>query len=260
MVFNPNFAIMVGNAVLDAYAAPQKATIADYKVPDGFTIHDVIRINDDASQLPLGEDPVSFGYVAQHNANPTLGLIVLRGTDDMDEWIEDAKCLRRNWSPTAWGKVACAGEVADGFADLEASAHYSLPSGVETVAIVGHSLGSALAVLIAMQIQAAGVVKPNCVYLFACPNVGSTGFAGTYNRLLADCTFRIVIPQDIVPHLPPRILGYATVGQDIVVQVPKGTKPSILTYHSMVTYIAGIKDALDPRSIAIEEAMTKAAV
>lgn len=242
MVFDHIFALVAGYAIEDAYRVKREAIAADYIPPAGFRVYDVVKVNDDASTiLPKANDPVSFGYIAQSIVDPTLGLLVLRGTSDFDEWIEDAKFLRRGWKPE--GCSTTLGEVMDGFVDMEASIRYRIPEEVKSIAIVGHSLGSALAVLIAMQMTSAnGPMTPSAVYLFACPNVGDAEFAHIYNRVLGDITFRIVIPQDIVPHLPPRILGYENVGQNIIIFPDSTVKASLINYHEMTTYLAMLKE------------------
>jgi triacylglycerol lipase len=84
--------------------------------------------------------------------------------------------------------------------------------------LVGHSLGAALAVLAAWRVlgdQALQnlAIKPQAVYTFGMPRVGSASFAQAFNQTLAGCTIRFVHGDDIVPTVPPPELGFAHVGR-----------------------------------------------
>jgi triacylglycerol lipase len=78
--------------------------------------------------------------------------------------------------------------------------------------LTGHSLGGALAILAAAQLQRCGH-QVDGVYTFGCPRIGDRQFAMQYNRRLYNCTFRLVNHRDIVTQLPPVEMGYTHVGQ-----------------------------------------------
>jgi triacylglycerol lipase len=65
----------------------------------------------------------------------------------------------------------------------------------------GHSLGAALAVLAAAKAHRCGIT-PAAVYTFGMPRAGGQDFAGTYNDILGERTFRLVHGGDIVPCIP----------------------------------------------------------
>ncbi len=78
--------------------------------------------------------------------------------------------------------------------------------------LTGHSLGGALAILAAAQLQRGGH-QVDGIYTFGCPRIGDRPFAMQYNRRLYNCTFRLVNHRDIVTQLPPAEMGYTHVGQ-----------------------------------------------
>jgi triacylglycerol lipase len=82
------------------------------------------------------------------------------------------------------------------------------------VIITGHSLGGALAALIA-QWLAADLANNNvqCVYTFGMPRVGDAAFATGYNAALGAHTYRLVYEDDIVPTVAPSELQFKHVGR-----------------------------------------------
>jgi hypothetical protein len=90
---------------------------------------------------------------------------------------------------------------------------------METLYITGHSLGAAMAALMAVMLvedddYAAIADKLRAVYTFGQPMIGSADFADHCERItlrdgshLRDRLFRYIHRRDVVPHLPPRVSG-----------------------------------------------------
>ena len=84
--------------------------------------------------------------------------------------------------------------------------------------ISGHSLGGAVAVVLAERLVAKGVLTAERiagVYTFGMPRAGNAAFAETYRqRGLDDRTFRFVYGVDLVPQVPPPdgLFNYRHVG------------------------------------------------
>jgi triacylglycerol lipase len=74
--------------------------------------------------------------------------------------------------------------------------------------ITGHSLGGAIAHLVAERIADARASAVEAVYTIGCPRVGAKAFADAYNVKLGSRTFRLVHGQDIVPSVAPDGLGF----------------------------------------------------
>ncbi len=88
------------------------------------------------------------------------------------------------------------------------------PAPAEPLFFTGHSLGGALAILTAMRAAQEPNVKKTVVYTFGSPRTGGKTFFDLYP--LGDSTFRLVDGTDIVPTVPPQLLGdYHHVGKAI---------------------------------------------
>lgn len=68
--------------------------------------------------------------------------------------------------------------------------------------VCGHSLGGALATLLALDVAANTVYKDPSVYTFGSPRTGDSLFASTYDQVVKN-SYRIANRLDIVPTLPP---------------------------------------------------------
>ena len=80
----------------------------------------------------------------------------------------------------------------------------------------GHSLGAAMAVLAAEKVKD-GSLRPTAVYTFGMPRAGGRLFKTRYNRMLGDCTYRLVHGGDTVACMPDsvKVLGMLTEFQHV---------------------------------------------
>jgi triacylglycerol lipase len=148
---------------------------------------------------------VSFGFVA-NSAQETV--IAFRGTaiEKLLEWVEAANCDLASFGP---GK-----RVHEGFYSVYESLDIDDIS-PRKVILCGHSLGAALATLLALDSD----FSTQAVYTFGSPRVGDTAFVTVYDRTIPQ-TFRYVNRYDIVPSLPPSNLGYKHVGTEFRLNGP----------------------------------------
>ncbi|KAK3144297.1 hypothetical protein QOZ80_4AG0311170 [Eleusine coracana subsp. coracana] len=81
------------------------------------------------------------------------------------------------------------------------------------VYVTGHSLGGALATLLALELSSSQMAKNGAIFVtmynFGSPRVGNRKFAEIYNEKVKD-SWRIVNHRDIVPTVP-RLMGYCHV-------------------------------------------------
>lgn len=81
------------------------------------------------------------------------------------------------------------------------------------VYVTGHSLGGALATLLALELSSSQMAKNGAifvtVYNFGSPRVGNRRFADVYNAKVKD-SWRVVNHRDIIPTVP-RLMGYCHV-------------------------------------------------
>lgn len=131
-----------------------------------------------------------------------LAVVAFRGTDkdDPTNLGDDINGLKVAWEH--------GGQVHRGFrdalADVRGALEKALPGIPGRLLFTGHSLGAALATLLA------GVKTPDALYTFGSPLVGDADFVATLGGVKS---FRYVDCCDIVTRVPPAGLGYAHLGQ-----------------------------------------------
>ncbi|KAK7393270.1 hypothetical protein VNO78_21821 [Psophocarpus tetragonolobus] len=85
------------------------------------------------------------------------------------------------------------------------------------VYVTGHSLGGALATLLALELSSNQLVKRGAIsitmYNFGSPRVGNKRFAEVYNERVKD-SWRVVNHRDIIPTVP-RLMGYCHVERPV---------------------------------------------
>ena len=193
-----------------------------------------------------------YGYIAQSQSDPNLFVGAVRGTEGVLEWLKDAEFM-----PTRFTRVPQAGEVEDGFFTIYDSmtaipfgqqAQQDLPGLVKSIShanltIAGHSLGSAIASLWALDVAVNTPVAALACYTLASPRVGFRAFVNCFNQNVPQ-SCRVYNEPDIVPKLPP-LYDHVNGGEQIDSKLDPGIKHSILCYHVLVTYLR----TLNPKSV-----------
>jgi Lipase (class 3) len=208
---------------------------ADRTVPDGFTFAGLITSGN-----------VNWGYVARYPILTSSGavaakritLVAFRGTNPKSffEWFKDFSTLPVNisWAPNA-------GVVHEGFLSVYDSARPSLqalmatlpPADGETLLFVGHSLGSALALLGAYDFRD----RHPQVVTFEGPRLGSATFARNWTADVPGGCQRVVNTGDIVPYVPlPPLFDHF--GTEVRVD---GGAHDIEGCHSLTTVLMGLQ-------------------
>lgn len=148
---------------------------------------------------PTGDDDNALGNV-----------IALRGTRSPFEWMIDALALQVPYDLMDKSK----GSVHAGFAALNFILLAQLMTTLEVefrffdeateTYVTGHSLGAAVATLMAMDITQvrSGLADGLRMYNFASPRVGDTLFQKAYEAAVPG-SFRVVNYADVVPMMPP---------------------------------------------------------
>lgn len=158
-----------------------------------------------------GANPVSIGLVCQADETGEV-VVAIRGTEGIAEWVHDAE-----FNLVKCPFLAGAGRTEDGFTDMYTSLCTDLTPGSPSVAqalatlpfalppssltICGHSLGAALATLLALDVAANTVFSDPTVYTYASPHTGDLDFVSTYKQLVKN-SFRIANRMDVVTKLP----------------------------------------------------------
>jgi lipase (class 3) len=178
-----------------------------------YTVVTPLYANDLATDIDpaRGTRRVSIGLICQADGTGEI-VIAIRGTEGIREWMLDAEFLY----------VPCpilpgSGHSEDGFTAMYLSLRTGIapdspgvapalamlpfdPPGA-SLTICGHSLGGAIATLLALDVAAHTAFKDLTVYTYASPRTGDPDFASTYNQVVKN-TYRIANRIDLVPKLP----------------------------------------------------------
>lgn len=242
-------AIALGKFVQAAYVLYDNPPA--FTVPAGYTLAAKIYADDITDNLP---DYLVFGFIAQSGSDL---VVAIRGTQNVFEWLKDFEFLQVTFP------YVDAGKTEHGFTGLYSTLRTG-PSNTEprvidtlrtlvaagtvtTIRITGHSLGAAVATLLAIDV-ADNLMTPR-VFTFASPAVGDKVFAGTYDGLVPE-SWRIANAPDIVPKVPPTWAGYVHVDAEVPINSDDKTKHTISCWHSLQTYLF----TLDPASAALDAA------
>jgi predicted lipase len=228
-----------------------------------YTVVTTIYANDLATDInpSRGDDEVSIGLICQVDQAGDV-VIAIRGTEGTLEWIHDAEFLQ---VPCPF--LAGAGHTDDGFTAMyeslrtgvapnspsvvNALAKLPFPHPVSSVTICGHSLGGALATLLALDVAANTAFRNLAVYTFGSPRTGDSLFASTYDQVVKN-SYRIANRLDIVPTLPPPVdyehvlnpcelnpIRFSPLPPKILVQFNPGCEHSLQTYLYLLSLQSG---------------------
>jgi triacylglycerol lipase len=220
---------------------------------------------------------VCYGYVATNAAGQ--GVAAIRGTDGFVEWVEDAEFV-----PIAYPRAAALPAphptmtVEQGFWGVYASLQLRDPAGAVLgplaaaiaahpqltgpITVIGHSLGSALATYLSLDLALAGLDARLSVCLFASPHTGDQGFVALFDQRIGDYRlFNYIL--DIVPRVPLE-LGYMPLPRRTVIQpataeatirVDIGCNHHVICYCAMLDY-EGTMQATTPVPAGEEDSAT----
>jgi predicted lipase len=229
-------------------------------LPAGWILKAYLVVED---QVLFFKGNSSFGYIIQDATGSQYG-IVIRGTENTLEWIQDVEACQTDFilGTANYGKVeqGFLGEYQN-LSVYDAATRTSigkLPLWLSTVppaasiVVTGHSLGAAVAVIAGAQAAIQG--NPTRVYSFASPQVGDSQFATAFNALQL-AHYRIYNMHDLVPKVPSPSLGYYEVDTGVEIDSDTGKiKTDVVCCHSLRTYLSilgSIKYTLDTTCIAV---------
>jgi pimeloyl-ACP methyl ester carboxylesterase len=181
---------------------------------------------------------------------------VIRGTDGFVEWIEDAEFLPVGYSPQIGLPAGLPTMfVEQGFWSLYESMKLIDPAGAPlgdlapaiatkagaagAMTVIGHSLGSALATYLAIDLARGPLGQRVSACLFASPRVGDQAFVEFFDQTISNYRlFNYVL--DIVPRVPLG-LGYAPLPRRTVIQpatAEASVRIGIECNHHVICYCA----------------------
>jgi len=281
--FDPTAAVFYGRFVQAAYTmydADRKnltpSPSADF--PAGYRLAAWLQMQD---FIFAGTGPTFYGFIAQSMTDANRFVVAIRGTSNGVEWWDDVNAALK--TPF---KVPGCGSVGSGFARIydtlevverptDAAASPSVAQSLRpvgafsrqvstlvrrhaaatarvagltasaSVEVVGHSLGSALATLYTMENARTDQLANPLLCTFASPYVGDSTFAAAFNSL-GLTSWRIVNAPDIVPKLPPALLGFTHVDALQLFDSTGKAKSSVGCWHALATYLSLVDPTLQP--------------
>jgi pimeloyl-ACP methyl ester carboxylesterase len=239
-MFDPAVAFMYGTVVEGAYRAFSAGVLSPVfpaaGIPVGWSLVTEMTAIDKIARKTETE---FFGAILRHGTDGDV-LVAIRGTDTLMEWLVDAE-----FASCAFPGAPGAGRVEDGFCGVYAALRCatgsdvltfvrSLPPGTK-VTIAGHSLGAAVATLLAVDLATNVAGLDLRLYTFASPRVGDAAFCA-FGAARVSTHFRIVNRPDIVPRVPPL---YESFGTEISLDSTgnPGIAHRIACYHTLTTYL-----------------------
>jgi len=210
---------------------------------------DPVEDNLDAAQGVIGQTvkqtvklkqliPVYFGFVL---TSKTANIIIFRGTQRTTEWIGDILLFQKGYEGFANSKIHSGfaniyKDLAQQTREIASQLNPSLPCYIS-----GHSLGSALATLAAVDIalKVPKLKEQIRLYTYGGPRVGNPNFAQMHSQMVPN-SYRIFNLADSIPLSPPTIFRhdvYVHVGQAWSFLTQYG---DLLPNHAVDTYRAAI--------------------
>lgn len=197
-------------------------------------------------------DNVYYGFVIESISDVDHCYVVVRGTVTKSEFMINLNILDRKLDHPIMGRVdsgffsifktmnytSIDGEfvsVVDGIAKLLAIG--------KKVTLIGHSLGSAIGTYIAAELTQKTTHLDNfdCCFL-ASPRAGDDEFSKFVSSTINHIVYNFA--DDIVPHLPPKFIGYSDLKNTVVFESDLRVKkilnlfPSIMCNHGSIMYAA----------------------
>lgn len=194
--------------------------IASFKAPEIDLNKDLSALYDldwenmkDSSAIKsqaISANDVYFGFAA---TSATHNIIALRGTQSNFEWLIDV-VIPQVKVPLFWFKHDHfkAAKVHIGFLYFFVMLIEQIKNAAKQFDnelpcyVCGHSLGAALATLVAPAIKLITNNSNVLMYNYASPRVGDPTFVNAYNFLISE-SYRVVNLSDLVPMIPPSKIG-----------------------------------------------------
>ncbi len=191
--FDSNRAVELGKLVDAAYAQFNHRNDSTFCwQPDGYQILSCLSVVEKGVSLP-------FGYAAAKGAD---GFIVIRGTQQPLEWLDDAAIIpipfRAGWGKTTQGFERIYNQLSSEI--LNAVKILQTRVDFQNLYIAGHSLGAALAHLAAADIFISTQLTATS-YTFSGPRTGDPAFASAFDAANL-VTWRVFNTEDVVSTLP----------------------------------------------------------
>ncbi|KAL9022101.1 MAG: hypothetical protein Q9185_000719 [Variospora sp. 1 TL-2023] len=166
------------------------------------------------------------GYVAIDNTR-ALTVLAFRGSQSVRNFVTDANF------PARQTDICPSCTAHAGFWDSWVEARPGVMAALKTaaashpnnrVAIVGHSLGGAIADLAAAEIRKSGVTAD--LYTYGAPRIAGATLSNFITNQNMGGNFRVTHKDDPVPRLPPIVLGFVHISPEYYISSPNDVVPT----------------------------------
>eukprot|EP00002_Diphylleia_rotans_P024548 TRINITY_DN4856_c0_g1_i14.p1 TRINITY_DN4856_c0_g1~~TRINITY_DN4856_c0_g1_i14.p1 ORF type:complete len:463 (+),score=75.72 TRINITY_DN4856_c0_g1_i14:79-1467(+) len=161
------------------------------------------------------------------------------------------------------GFFACYQSIGEAIKDHITQLIASEPHKYRVLYVTGHSLGGALASIMALEMKCMFNEMRVISYTFGSPRVGNLMFASLYDKLVPE-TYRVVNYQDFVPNVPRVVTFFKHVGKEVLIDkhgymlmdscyMDRILRPSkfSMKLHSIATYDSNLHACYRRELIAI---------
>jgi predicted lipase len=232
---NDQIELQVPQAVIDDPTLVDNPTALEDSLAQ---TEDAIRTGVTAAVRVGRQIEVFYGFLLE-SADDSI--LVFRGTQRTAEWLGNIYAVQEDYLHPQTGESL--GRIHRGFRSIADT--IINPLAVDAVKAInpdkpcyvsGHSLGSALATILALDIAlAVPELQPQLqVYVYASPRVGNPEFVRSYAQILPN-SFRVTNLADPIPTMPPTKLRaeFVHIGEDWSFLTQRG---DILPNHIVDTY------------------------
>lgn len=216
-------------------------------LPDGYQIVAYINAVD---HVLFDHVTRFFGFLAASTGDSPELVVAIRGTEGDIEWLMDFEFI-----PVTFKPVPHAGRVEDGFQKIYLTMTAVQPGGTgsqplrqaivsqlasspASLVVAGHSLGAALANLLALDLVVNEQLSP-ALWTLASPRTGDAHWVRFFDSAFSSAgltSWRVYNEPDVIPRLPP-LYAQVDTGEEVDSKTSKQIKQSIGCYHSLRTYL-----------------------
>jgi pimeloyl-ACP methyl ester carboxylesterase len=260
--------------VMDTYLAAKKGPVAltpeilpDSDLATGWDILGYLVANQDIYANDANDrHMVFFGVLAKSKDAAGPYAVLLRGTAGWREWLANCHVGQVDYPMAALPGAAAGamvgfpnadcGDVEEGFFGIYSSMRYLSVSGGDSVKawkgiaqavkdpeaklyVAGHSMGAALATYLTFDLAQQGS-RQACGIFIASPKPGDNDFANAFDAAVAEYAV-VDYVHDIVPDLPPSLLGYQSLPRLVELSSPTAQaiiKDEVRSNHHALCYAA----------------------